>query len=94
MNKLISIILCVLMLCMTLCACGRDNSVSDMASEAISDVETVAEDIISGGNGAVTDGDGYIGNETTSDSTNNMDETQNSTTFSTENNNTTDNGMM
>lgn len=93
MRKLVSIIMCVLVLCMALCACGRDDSPADMASEAISNVATHAEEIISGDDGVVTDGDGHIGNETTSDSQNNMDESQYSTTSETTNNET-DNGMM
>lgn len=93
MSKLVSIVLCVLALCMALCACGNDNSAADMASEAISDVATHAEEIISGDDGVVTDGDGQIGNETNSATQNNMDESQNSTTSETTNNEN-DNGMM
>lgn len=98
MNKLITVILCVIMMCVMLCACGQNGSVSDMASEAISDVATEAEEIISGDDGTVTDDDGYIGNETTSDFANSAtcstNETQNSTTSDTENNDNNDNGMM
>lgn len=93
MSKLVSIILCVLMMCVALCACGNGNSPSDMASEAISSVATQAEEIISGDDGVVTDDDGHIGNETTADSQANMDESQNSTTSETTNN-SSDNGMM
>ena len=93
MNKLISIILCVLMLCVALCACGNNNSVSNAASEAISDVETDAADIISGNDGVVNDNDGYIGNETTSDYTNHTEETQHSTTSNATDYSTED-GMM
>lgn len=81
------------MLCMALCACGNGGSASDMASEAMSSVATQAEEIISGDDGVVTDGDGQIGNETTSDTQANMDESQNSTT-SESTNNSSGNGMM
>lgn len=93
MSKLVSIILGILVLCMALCACGDGNSASDMASEAISDVATHAEEIISGDDGVVTDGDGQIGNETTADSQANMNESQYSTTSETTNNES-ENGMM
>ncbi len=77
MKKLLSIIMCVLLVCVALCACGRDDSVSDMASEAISSVATEASEIMSGDNGEVSDGDGFIGNETQSNTDETTDNTEN-----------------
>lgn len=74
MNKLLSIILCLLVLCMALCACGRGDTVSQMASDALSDIETAASEMLSPDNGTVEDGDGKIGNETYA-STENTDNT-------------------
>lgn len=49
---------------MALCACGRGDTVGEMASEAVSDVETAASEMLSPDNGTVSDGDGMLGNET------------------------------
>lgn len=59
---------------MMLCACGRGDTVGEMASDVVSDVETAASEILSPDNGTVADGDGQIGNETYS-STDNTDNT-------------------
>lgn len=55
MVRVISVVLCLLMMCAMLCACG-ENDVSEMASEAVSEVVTST-------NGEVSDTDGIIGNE-------------------------------
>lgn len=57
MRKILLVLSCILMLCALLCGCG-EKTVPEMASEAVSDVE-------SGMDGVVSDMDGMIGNETT-----------------------------
>ncbi len=98
MKNLFSIIVCLLALCIALCACGRDDSVGEMASEAISNVETHASEMFSDdNNGEVNDGDGYIGNESTSEngdnnsSQNNSGSTQNNGNSSQNNSGSTQN---
>ncbi len=87
MYKVLSIVMCLLMLCMALCACGQDSSVSEMASDAASFVESEASEMMSGDNGVVSDGDGVIGNETYNSTDNGN--TSSSATNSTDNNNST-----
>ncbi len=57
MRKILLVLSCLLMLCALLCGCGEE-TVPEMASEVVSDVE-------SGMDGVVSDMDGMIGNETT-----------------------------
>ena len=57
MRKILSVLLCVLMLCAVLCGCGGNDSVSEMATDAMSEAESAVD-------GLVSDGDGHIGNET------------------------------
>ncbi len=79
MYKFLSIIMCVIIVCFALCACGRDETASDVASEAISDME-------SDSNGTVSDEDGMIGNENNNSNNNgnaqNSDNNQNNETQS------------
>ena len=83
---------------MALCACGRSDSVGEMASDAISDVETEASEMFSGdNNGKVNDGDGYIGNESTSENSDNYNDSSlnnNDSSENTDNTNSTNNDMM
>lgn len=67
------------MLCMALCACGKNDSASQMASDAVSYVETEASEMMSGSNGVVSDGDGIIGNETYDSTDNTVDYSDNTT---------------
>lgn len=60
MYKFLSIFMCVIIICFALCACGRDKTVSDVATQAMSEVKS---DLESNSNGTVADDDGKIGNE-------------------------------
>lgn len=87
MLKFLSIFVSLLMLCFVFCGCGAEDSVSDMASEAMSSVESDAKEMMDGNDGTVADGDGMIGNETTT-STDNADDSDSKT--NTEDSNNTD----
>ena len=85
MRKILSVLLCILMLCAVLCGCGGNDSVSEMATDAMSEAESAVD-------GLVSDGDGHIGNETTTptDNTDDMN-SENSTEESTNNDSGTGN---
>lgn len=70
MKKLLILMLSVIMICALLCGCGEE-SVPEMASEVVSDVEE-------GMNGVVSDMDGIIEDE--SDNTNESDSMLNNDT--------------
>ncbi len=70
MKKLLIFMLSVIMICALLCGCGEE-SVPEMASEVVSDVEE-------GMNGVVSDMDGIIEDE--SDNTNESDSMLNNDT--------------
>lgn len=77
---------------MSLCACGNDETVSEMASDAISDVATDASEMLSPDNGTVSDGDGMIGNETTSTEESNNEQGDDSTNNTNNNDDNSANG--
>lgn len=83
MRKILSVLLCILMLCAVLCGCGGNDSVSEMATDAMSEAESAVD-------GFVSDGDGHIGNETTSPTDNTTDETANDTNNTNDNNGNSD----
>lgn len=64
MLRVLSVVLCILVVCLSLCACGNNakDDVEEAATEAMSEVADTE-------NGTVSDGDGYIGNETTDSTT-------------------------
>ncbi len=82
MRKFLSVLLCVLMLCTVLCGCGGNDSVSEMATDAMSEAESVVD-------GVVSDGDGHIGNETTSSTDSVTDDSANGGTSDTNGSNGT-----
>ena len=64
MYRFLAAIACLLILCFTLCACGKKDKVMNDASQAVSDVASdVASDVddmTSADRGTVSDSDGYI----------------------------------
>lgn len=60
MLRVLSVVLCILVVCLSLCACGAKNDAEEIATEAMSEVADTE-------NGTVSDGDGYIGNEATTE---------------------------
>lgn len=60
MLRVLSVVFCILVLCLSLCACGAKEEVEELATEAMSEVADTE-------NGTVSDGDGYIGNESNGD---------------------------
>lgn len=83
MIRIVSVALCVLLLCFTLCACSRGETVTDMASEAVSEVASDADAIVS-------DGNGFIGDETTGDDDSATNNDTNNNTDNTTSDNTND----
>lgn len=86
MLRVLSVIFCVLILCVSLCACGAKEEVEELATEAMSEIADTE-------NATVSDDDGFIGNEsdnnTTDSDTNNSatDSATDSTGEQTEDNN-------